>query len=240
VRAGPVAAARAVCRRFGRGPIAVTAVADASVRVFPGEVVSIMGPSGSGKSTLLCLLAGLLTPDRGEVELMGSDLAGLSAAARAELRRRYLGFVFQRFNLLKGLTALDNVALALELGGCSPREARQRARQGLEAVGLERSVGRLPRDLSGGEQQRVAVVRALAPAPALVLADEPTGNLDSVNGRAVIELLCAQARDSGAGVVIVTHDARVGEVVDRRLWMEDGVLQGGEHAGAPELRAAPL
>jgi putative ABC transport system ATP-binding protein len=240
VSVGPVAAARAVRRRFGRGPTAVTAVADATLLVLAGEVISIMGPSGSGKSTLLCLLGGLLTPDEGEVELMGNDLGGLSPGARAELRRRHLGFVFQRFNLLKGLTALDNVALALELTGCSAREARERARRGLEEVGLERCAGHLPRDLSGGEQQRVAVVRALAPAPALILADEPTGNLDSANGRAVIELLCAHARDSGAGVVIVTHDPRVGEVVDRRLWMEDGVLQGGERAGAPELRAAPL
>jgi putative ABC transport system ATP-binding protein len=233
-----IAELHAVSRRFGLGDNAVAAVKDASLCVRPGEVVSITGPSGSGKSTLLCLLGALLQPDSGEVEIAGRSIAGCTPVERAELRRRHLGFVFQGFNLLKGLTALENVELALEVARVPAGARGERARRALEAVGLTRCATRRPRELSGGEQQRVAVARALAPQPSLVLADEPTGNLDSVNGQAAVELLCGHARENGAAVVIVTHDPRVSGVADRELWMEDGVLRGGANASAHERSAA--
>jgi putative ABC transport system ATP-binding protein len=223
VSAEPLVALDAVRRSFGRGATAVAAVRSATLRVMPGEVVAIMGPSGGGKSTLLCLMAGLLLPDAGRVVVAGRSLVELSAAARAELRRGQVGFVFQKFNLLRSLTARENVELALELAG-RRSATRERAAEALAAVGLARCADRKPRDLSGGEQQRVAVARALAAGPRLVLADEPTGNLDSANGRATVELLRAHARGEGAAVVVVTHDPRVSECVDRRLWMEDGEL----------------
>jgi putative ABC transport system ATP-binding protein len=240
VTAQPAAAVSSVSRRFGEGATAVTAVRSATLRVYPGEVVSVMGPSGSGKSTLLCLIGGLLEPDDGDVEIGGRALRDLPRAEQARLRRAHMGFIFQKFNLLKGLSALENVELGLRLAGATSGEARARAARALEQIGLSPCASRLPRDLSGGEQQRVAVARALAPEPDLVLADEPTGNLDSTNGRAVIDLLCAHAHRAGAAVVVVTHDHRVRDVVDRRLWMEDGVLRGDEHAEAGSLRAGPV
>jgi putative ABC transport system ATP-binding protein len=199
-----------------------------------------MGPSGSGKSTLLCLIGGLLLADSGDVAIRGRSLQGLSPAALARLRRHQLGFVFQTFNLLKGLTAHENVRLGLDVAGCTGPEARERARRALDAVGIAHCAERLPRDLSGGEQQRVALARALAPEPALILADEPTGNLDSANGRAAVEMLCAHAHRAKAAVVVVTHDHRVSELVDRQLWMEDGVLRGDDRAKAPDRLAAPV
>jgi putative ABC transport system ATP-binding protein len=216
---------RAVSRRFSSGATAVQAVRDASLSVAPGETVAVMGPSGSGKSTLLCLMGGLLRPDSGDVLVAGQRLAGLPDDEQARLRRTRLAFVFQHFNLLKALTAIENVELALYLAGVPSAAARDRARQALVGIGLGARAHALPRDMSGGEQQRVAVARALAPAPSLVLADEPTANLDSTSGRTVIELLCGQARRRGAAVVIVTHDHRLRSVVDRVLWMEDGTLQ---------------
>jgi putative ABC transport system ATP-binding protein len=208
--------------------------------VLPGEVVAIMGPSGSGKSTLLCLIGGLLAADSGDVEIGGRLLRDLSPAALAGLRRTHIGFIFQNFNLLKGLTALENVELGLKLAGATRADARDRAGPALERVDLAGCAHRLPRDLSGGEQQRVAVARALAPEPDLILADEPTGNLDSTNGRAAIDMLCAHAHRAGAGVVVVTHDERVTAVTDRRLWMEDGVLRGDKRAEAPGLLAGSV
>jgi putative ABC transport system ATP-binding protein len=220
---------RGVSRRFASGATAVQAVRDVSVSVAPGETVAVMGPSGSGKSTLLCLMGGLLRPDAGQVLVAGQRLAELPDHEQARLRRTRLAFVFQHFNLLKALTAVENVELALYLAGVPRAVASDRARQALLDIGLGARADALPRDMSGGEQQRVAVARALAPAPSLVLADEPTANLDSRSGRTVIELLCGQARRRGAAVVIVTHDHRLRSVVDRVLWMEDGTLQESRH-----------
>ena len=221
----PIASLHAVTRSFGQGSSAVTAVDRAFLEIFPGEVISVMGPSGSGKSTLLSLLGGLLAPDAGDVAIGGRSLRDLTPAELAALRRRRLGFVFQRFNLLRALSARENVEVALHLAGCPRGRARLRAATAIEEVGLGPCADRLPRDLSGGEQQRVAVARALAPEPELILADEPTGNLDSANGRAVIDMLYEHAHRAGAGIVVVTHDDRVKEGVDRQFWMEDGVLR---------------
>ena len=148
----------------------------------------------------------------------------MSESERARLRRARIGFIFQKFNLLKALSALENVEVALRLAGCPAGDARRRAAHALDAVGLCARLRALPQDLSGGEQQRVAVVRALVTAPAIILADEPTGSLDSANGRIVLDMICSHARGRAAAAVIVTHDHRVRAVVDRELWMEDGML----------------
>jgi putative ABC transport system ATP-binding protein len=225
----PILSVTSISRRFGRGTTAVRAVRDVTLDVFPGEVISIMGPSGSGKSTLLSMMGGMLVPDTGEVAIAGRSLANLRVDDLTRVRRTSIGFVFQNFNLLKALSAVENVEVGLHLSGLPRREVRQQALGGLDEVGLAHCAHRLPRDLSGGEQQRVAIARALAPAPALILADEPTGNLDSANGRAAVDMLRAHAHHRGAGVVVVTHDHRVGGVVDRQLWMEDGVLRESDH-----------
>jgi putative ABC transport system ATP-binding protein len=221
-----------VSRRFGQGATAVTAVRSATLRVLPREVVAIMGPSGSGKSTLLSIMGGLLVPDTGETLIVGNAIWTMSADGLSRLRRTRIGFVFQKFNLLKALTALENVELGLSLSGVPPATARARAAQALAEGGLAARARALPRDLSGGEPQRVAVARALAPAPVLILADEPTGSLDSANGRTVIDLICVHVHRHGAAAVIVTHDHRVTAAVDRELWMEDGVLRDDSAEGA--------
>ena len=228
----PVLRLTAVSRRFGHGATAVSAVRRATLEVDAGEVIAIMGPSGSGKSTLLCLMGGLLNPDAGEVIISGHALHTMSAAGVLRLRRTRIGFIFQKFNLLKALTAVENVALGVRLSGTPSAEVNVRACRALAEVGLTGRAGALPCDLSGGEQQRVAVARALATAPALILADEPTGNLDSTNGRTVIEMIRMHAHRHGAAAVIVTHDHRVAAAVDRRLWMEDGVLGESDHVEA--------
>ena len=188
-----------------------------------------MGKSGSGKTTLLNLLAGLDHPTRGRIEVEGRDMGSLGERGRTELRRTRLGFVFQFFNLLPTLTAIENVLLPLELARKSDREA---ARSCLAAVGLEGKESRYPHELSGGEQQRVAIARALVKEPALILADEPTGNLDSATGEQVLGLLTARCRLSGMSLVMVTHSPNTRRYVDRMLRMTDGVIMeegpGGE------------
>lgn len=221
----PLVALEGVSRRFGRGPTAVQAVRSATLRLCAGEVVVVMGPSGSGKSTLLCLVAGLLHPDAGRAAIAGRSLSALAPGELLHLRRTRVGFVFQHFNLLRALSALENVELGLWLAGRGRREARRRAAAGLEEVDLAARAHAVPRDLAGGEQQRVAVARALAPGPDLILADEPTGSLDAANGRRVIELICRHTRRAGACSMLVTHDHRVADAADRRLWMEDGMLR---------------
>jgi putative ABC transport system ATP-binding protein len=234
----PILALARVHRSFGHGPTAVRAVKDATLAVRPGEVVAIMGPSGSGKSTLLSIMGGLLTPDGGEVTVAGEPLGPLPPEARARLRRRAIGFVFQKFNLLRALSALENVALGLHLAGVTGAAGRERAARALANVGLAARAHALPRDLSGGEQQRVAVARALAPEPVLILADEPTGSLDSANGRLVVDLLRAHVHAHDAAAVVVTHDHRLRSAVDRVLWMEDGVLDAGADHAKPETQEA--
>lgn len=212
-------------RRYYASPGgAVHAVDEVSMSVGAGELVAIFGPSGSGKSTLLLLAAGLLRVDAGSVRFEGSDLARLSKPELLAYRRMKLGFVFQGFNLVAGLTAEENVAMPLLLRRTHHREAGKRARAALDDVGLLHRATHTPAKLSGGEQQRVAIARALVGEPRLILADEPTGNLDTETGDAVLSLLSALPRERGAAVVLVTHDARVARYADRVLGMRDGRL----------------
>jgi putative ABC transport system ATP-binding protein len=190
------------------------------LRVMPGESFAIVGASGSGKTTLLGLLAGLDTPDRGSIALDGHALQQLDEEARAELRRRLVGFVFQSFHLLPALTAEENVMLPLELEGSSA--ARSRAREALDAVGLSARRRHYPAQLSGGEQQRVAIARAFVHGPRVLFADEPTGNLDQRTGHHICDLLFALNRDHRTTLVLVTHDAGLAARCDRRIELEEG------------------
>ncbi|MFM7272266.1 MAG: ABC transporter ATP-binding protein [Gammaproteobacteria bacterium] len=194
-----------------------------SFEINPGEAVAIVGASGSGKSTLLGLLAGLDLPSAGRIFLDGEEITALDEDARAQLRGRHVGFVFQSFQLLPGLTALENVMLPLEIRG--DRAALSRARDYLTRVGLAERLGHYPRQLSGGEQQRVAIARAFAPLPRLLFADEPTGNLDAATGERVSELLFGLRAEQGATLVLVTHDQRLAARCDRRLVLEAGRLR---------------
>jgi putative ABC transport system ATP-binding protein len=193
------------------------------LEVRPGEAVAILGASGSGKSTLLGLLAGLDNASAGNLWLCGRPLNGLDEDGRAELRAGRVGFVFQSFQLLPTLTARENVLLPLELTGTA--DAQVRADQALERVGLSERAGHYPRQLSGGEQQRVAIARAYAPRPAVLFADEPTGNLDQATGDHIIDLLLSLRAEAGAAMVLVTHDERLAARCDRRLRMSGGTLE---------------
>jgi putative ABC transport system ATP-binding protein len=207
-----------------RGPGGDLTILDRlNLEVATGEAVAVLGASGSGKSTLLGLLAGLDVPSQGEVELLGRRLSGLSEDGRAALRAGRVGFVFQSFQLLPSLTALENVLLPLELGGA--RDSRQAAREALDRVGLTSRAEHYPRQLSGGEQQRVAIARAFAPGPRVLFADEPTGNLDQATGAHIIDLLLRLRADTGAASVLVTHDQELAARCDRRLLLDQGRLQ---------------
>ncbi len=216
--------ARGIRKAYGEGEARVEALRGVDVAVREGEFVAVMGPSGSGKSTLLHLVGGLDRPDSGEVRIGGESLADLDDDRLTALRRRRIGFVFQAFNLLPVLTALENVALPLEIDGVAPAEANRRARECLERVGVGGRADHVPSGMSGGEQQRVAVARALAIRPVLLLADEPTGNLDSANGRQVMALLRGLADRDGHAVLMVTHDPRAAALADRIVWLGDGLV----------------
>jgi putative ABC transport system ATP-binding protein len=222
---------RGLCKRYG----ARTILDALFLTVEPGSVVAILGESGAGKSTLLNVVAGLELADAGHVELAGVDLATLDDDARTRLRCRSIGFVFQAFHILGHLTALENVLLPLVLQGVEAGEREQRAAALLEAVGLGRRLGAMPRELSGGELQRVAIARALVHRPALVLADEPTGNLDPDTARSVLDLLTAHARAASAATILVTHSIAAARSADRVLRLEHGALfdAGGDAAGRP-------
>lgn len=211
-------AAESLAVSFGATP----ALVDASVEVWPGEVLAVLGPSGSGKSTLLHCLAGILRPDSGSVAYRGRRLDQASEAARSRIRRDEFGFVFQFGQLVPELTAAENVALPLRLSGVPAHEARARAGQWLERMDVTDVAGRRPGELSGGQAQRVAVARALVGGPRVVFADEPTGALDSFNGEVVMDLLTSTARQLGAAVVLVTHDNRVAAYSDREIVVRDG------------------
>ncbi|MEM7355898.1 MAG: ABC transporter ATP-binding protein [Acidobacteriota bacterium] len=217
----PILCFEGVRRVYGEGPKAVRALGPVDVEVTRGEFVAIMGPSGSGKSTMLSLAGALDRPTSGRVRLDGRDLADFDGAALAALRRRSIGYVFQDLNLLPGLTAVENVALPLELDGVALAEARQTALEELDHVGLRQLAARFPDDLSGGEQQRVAVARAFVGPRAMLLADEPTGALDSVTGERIMRLLREQCA-RGRTVVLVTHDAAHAAWADRVLYLRDG------------------
>ncbi len=203
----------------------VTAVAGVDLAILPGQHVAIVGPSGSGKSTLLGLMGLLISPTAGDVAVDGASTVDCDDRAMSELRQRKVGFVFQQFHLLPYLDAAGNVELALLRRGLSPDERRQKVLDCLNRVGLADRVGHRPGELSGGEQQRVAIARAMAPKPRLLLADEPSGNLDSSTRDDVLALL-ADVRSSGTTVVVVTHDADVAAGADRRVEVVDGVVRG--------------
>jgi len=218
-----------VVRTYGSGPTAVHAVRGVSLRVAEGEIVAIVGPSGCGKTTLLSMAGCLLRPTSGRVAILGRDVTGLSQSQLAQFRLRHIGFVFQAFNLLPALSARENVEIALNLAGVSGRQSRERASQLLELLELSPQSRRRPPDLSGGEQQRLAVARALADRPDIILADEPTASLDSRAGHQVMELMrtAVEAKEA-KGLVVVTHDLRILDLAHRVLLMEDGRLRPSE------------
>jgi len=220
---GPVLRLTDVERVYQAGEVSVRALAGVSLSVRPGELVAVMGPSGSGKSTLLAVAGGLDTPTAGSVEVEGVQLGGLDPTAVAHLRRDRIGYVFQDYNLVTDLTAAENVALPLELAGAGVRSARSAAVAALEEVGLAAEADRFPDQLSGGQQQRVAIARALIGGRRLVLADEPTGALDSQTSIAVLKVLRARI-DAGAAGVLVTHEARYAGWADRTIFVRDGRL----------------
>ena len=211
-----------VSKRYGSGSTEVTAVHDVSLSVNPGEIVLIMGPSGSGKTTLLSMLGALLKPTEGEIHLNGTILSALAENRLPEIRLKQFGFIFQDFNLLSALTALENVAIVAELAGSKSGEARRKAASLLTELGLGERLHFLPEKLSGGEKQRVAIARALVNDPSLILADEPTANLDSKIGHEIMRRLRHIAKEQGRSVVIVSHDQRIKDIADRVLWLEDG------------------
>jgi putative ABC transport system ATP-binding protein len=211
-----------VTKRYGSGAALVSAVRDVSLEVAPGEVVLIMGPSGSGKTTLLQMMGALLKPTEGMIQLNGTMLSALAENRLPGIRLHQFGFIFQDFNLLSALTVLDNVALVAELASTRRSEARKRAATLLTELGLGERLHFLPEQLSGGEKQRVSIARALVNDPTLILADEPTANLDSKIGHEIMRLLQHIAKDQGRSVVIVSHDQRIQDIADRVLWLEDG------------------
>ncbi|GAC1305229.1 MAG: ABC transporter ATP-binding protein [Acidimicrobiales bacterium] len=216
---------RGVHRSYGRGHTAVHAVAGVDLDVSPGEVVGLMGPSGCGKSTLLHLIGGLDRPDRGTVAVGGRDWASMTGGLRTERRRRTCGFVFQNLLLLPTATAYENIEVPLVLAGVSAAERAGRVREVLEQVGLVGQAAQMPDQLSGGQQQRVGIARALVHRPSLVLADEPTGSLDSATAEQITELLVCAAKAQGAAVVLVTHDPAVGAHADRIVRLHSGLLE---------------
>ena len=215
-----------VVKSYGAGPTEVRALTGVSLSVAPGQFVALRGPSGCGKSTLLHLAGGLEEPSAGRVVVGGRDLHALNAVERAALRRRDVGYVFQRLNLVPGLTAVENVMLPLELDGIGRRQARQRSLDALAAVGLDHHLDRYPDDFSGGQQQRIAIARAVVGTRRLLLADEPTGSLDTRTGEAVIELLASLPGSTGTAVVLVTHEPRFAAFADRVVSLRDGRIVG--------------
>jgi len=218
-----------LCKHYGRGNTSVTALDNVSISIRAGEVVALLGPSGAGKSTLLTALGLIRPPDSGRIVIGGKTVYDNGYRTNVcDFRRRHLGFVFQRANLLPFLTAEENVVLPMELDGARSRPSVARARELLASFGLADRCSNLPSQLSGGQQQRVAVARALANRPELLFADEPTAALDSVFGRAVMEMLRDVAHEHQTAVLVVTHDTRSLDVFDRILRMEDGRLQPSE------------
>ncbi len=211
-----------VVKAYGTGPAEVRALNGVTLSVAAGEFVAVMGPSGCGKSTLLHLAGALEDPTAGRVVVDGRDLATLGIHERAELRRRDVGYVFQRLNLIPSLTAVENVMLPLELDGIAARKARQRALEALTVVGLDQQLDRYPDSFSGGQQQRIAIARAIVGTRRVLLADEPTGALDTLNSDRIIELIASLPAEHGTAVVLVTHEPRFASWADRVVFMRDG------------------
>ena len=212
---------------LGEGDVRTEILKGVSLKLEQGESVAVLGPSGSGKSSLMAVVAGLERADSGDVRLAGQDISGLNEDALARLRGRSLGIILQAFHLLPTMTALENVSVPLELAGID--DPRGRAAFELEQVGLSHRKAHYPAQLSGGEQQRVAIARATAPRPQLLLADEPTGNLDSKTGGAIIDLLFDRASKAGAGLLVITHDPALAKRCDRIASVRDGRIISGAH-----------
>jgi len=237
----PIIQAQNIHKTFRSGEIQVHALRGVNLTIAPGEMVAVMGPSGCGKTTLLNCLSGLDSFDEGEVQIEGISLAQMSDRARTDYRARRMGFVFQTFNLLPVISAAENVELPLLLSDVKPREARLRALNGLATVGLRDRANHRPAELSGGQRQRVAIARALANQPAIVWADEPTGNLDSQSAQDILSLMRTLNREQGQTFVIVTHDRRIGEQCDYIVRMRDGQIidsGNGSDLAAPQPQAA--
>jgi putative ABC transport system ATP-binding protein len=213
---------RGVSKSYGRGGAEVDALHEVSLVAEEGAMVAVMGPSGSGKSTLLTIAGTLEDPSSGEVLIAGQPVSKASSRAKAQLRRRVIGYVFQDFNLLPGLTAAENVSLPLELDGVSGRRARIAALEALDGLGLSGRASHYPDQMSGGERQRVAIARAMVGERRLLLADEPSGALDSVNGEAVMRLVHDACKNAGMTAVVVTHDAQLASWADRVMFLRDG------------------
>jgi putative ABC transport system ATP-binding protein len=230
---------RHVSKTYGSGPTEVHALREVDLTVERGELVAVMGPSGSGKSTLLTIAGSLEAPTSGQAIVDGIDLETISASDKAKLRRRSIGYVFQDFNLLPGLKAIENVTLPLELDGVSSKPARAAALEAMEELDVADRMDRFPDELSGGERQRVAIARAIVGRRGLLLADEPTGALDSVNGEGVMRLLRAATHRGVAGVV-VTHEAQLASWADRVVFLRDGLVvdQTAAPPGPESLLAA--
>lgn len=211
-------------KTFGIGLSATRALRGLDLEVRSGELLMVMGPSGCGKTTLLSIVAALLDPDAGTCEILGHDLGKISALERARFRRAMIGFVFQRFNLLPGLSILDNVTVPLLIDGQSRKSAESRALEALDQMGLRERASALPSEMSGGQQQRVAIARALVHQPKIVVCDEPTSALDQTTGQVVMETLSAHARQADCTVIVVTHDTRILRYADRVAQMDDGVV----------------
>lgn len=217
---------RNLSKIYREGKVIVEAVRNVSISVREGEMISVMGPSGSGKTTLLSMMGCILKPTEGDIIIKGMKINGLDERVLPDIRNRNIGFIFQAFNLFPSLTASENVEVALNLKGIKGKEAKAESKRLLEKVGLGKRIDFLPRDLSGGEKQRVSIARALAGNPPLILADEPTGNLDSRTGLEVVRILKEITIKEDSSVVIVTHDTRIKEIVDRVLYLEDGRIVG--------------
>jgi putative ABC transport system ATP-binding protein len=226
-----------VVKRYGEGPNEVRALTDVTFDVAAGEFVAVRGPSGSGKSTVLHLAGGLDDPTAGHVFFDGREIAGFTLTERATLRRSDIGYVFQRLNLVSSLTAIENVTLPLELDGVARRAARAQALDALHDVGLDEQLDRYPDDFSGGQQQRIAIARGIVGGRRLLLADEPTGSLDTITGDAIIELLAGLPAARGAAVVLVTHEPRYAAWADRVFSMRDGrIVDVAVAPGPPPIR----
>ncbi len=217
-----------VTKSFGTGEVQVDVLRGIDLEIHSSEFVAVMGPSGSGKSTLLSILGGIEPPTSGQVLLEETDLASLSDDDRTRMRRRRIGFIFQAFNLISTLTAVENVCLPLELDGIRKSEATRRAMESLELVEMAKRANHIPSKLSGGEQQRVAIARALAIQPAIILADEPTGNLDSRQGARVTQLLRNIVKVHRQTIVMVTHDANVAKSASRLVLLRDGSIESDQ------------
>ncbi len=232
-----VLSARDIVKELGRGAGRVRALKGVDMSLVPGELTLLMGPSGSGKTTFLSILGCIMSPTEGSLELAGTKTAGLTPDELANLRRDHIGFIFQSYNLFPTLTALENVRIALDVRGQKGYQSARRCEEVLREVGLGHRLKNYPSNLSGGEQQRVAVARAIVSSPSVVLADEPTAALDSENGHAVMELLARIAREQQRSVLAVTHDPRTLPYADRVVRIEDGLIVGEERR--PEGLDAP-